>query len=140
MSGVGAAAGEDVCSTVHTNRSYARAPSSPRLTVCPPALPAGLAEGRRGFNWLLVLRFFLGWVATLVVAGLTSALFTAQGIYSPSNAGASQRTATAFYLGNTTQDVATVGAAYSLLPAACCSAAPGGVPSAAVCMLTSLDP
>lgn len=43
----------------------------------------------KAFNWLLLLKFFGGWVATLVVAGLTSALFTAQGIYSPSK-GASQ--------------------------------------------------
>jgi hypothetical protein len=29
------------------------------------------------------LKFFAGWVATLIVAGLTSAAFTAQGIYAP---------------------------------------------------------
>jgi len=40
------------------------------------------AAGR--FNWLLLLKFFCGWVATLVVAGLTCAAFTAQGIYAPS--------------------------------------------------------
>jgi hypothetical protein len=34
--------------------------------------PAGLLEGHKGFNWVLLLRFLLGWVATLVVAGLTS--------------------------------------------------------------------
>jgi hypothetical protein len=32
----------------------------------------GLLEGRKGFNWLLLLRFLLGWVATVVVAGLTA--------------------------------------------------------------------
>jgi len=35
------------------------------------------------FNWLLLLKFFAGWVATLVVAGLTAAAFTAQGLYAP---------------------------------------------------------
>ena len=39
------------------------------------------AAGR--FNFKLLLKFFAGWVATLIVAGLTSAAFTAQGIYSP---------------------------------------------------------
>lgn len=38
----------------------------------------GLLEGRRGFNAMLLLRFFIGWVATLIVAALTSAAFTAQ--------------------------------------------------------------
>ena len=28
---------------------------------------------KRAFNWLLLLKFFAGWVATLVVAGLTAA-------------------------------------------------------------------
>lgn len=36
------------------------------------------ATGNRAFNWLLLAKFFLGWVATLVVAALTSAAFTAQ--------------------------------------------------------------
>ena len=36
------------------------------------------------FNFLLLLKFFAGWVATLVVAGLTAAAFTAQGIFAPS--------------------------------------------------------
>jgi sodium-dependent phosphate transporter len=44
----------------------------------------GIVEGRKGFNGLLLLKFFAGWVATLVVAGLTCAAFTAQGVYSPS--------------------------------------------------------
>jgi sodium-dependent phosphate transporter len=39
------------------------------------------ASGR--FNFKLLLKFFAGWVATLAVAGLTSAAFTAQGVYSP---------------------------------------------------------
>jgi hypothetical protein len=35
------------------------------------------------FNYLLLVKFFGGWIATLVVAGLTAALFTALGIFSP---------------------------------------------------------
>ena len=35
------------------------------------------------YNWMLLLKFFLGWVATIVVAALVSAAFTAQGIYAP---------------------------------------------------------
>jgi sodium-dependent phosphate transporter len=38
----------------------------------------------KAFNWLILLKFFAGWVATLIVAGFTSAAFTAQGIYAPS--------------------------------------------------------
>lgn len=42
-------------------------------------------ESRPGslYNWMLLLKFFGGWVATIVVAGLVSAAFTAQGIYAP---------------------------------------------------------
>ncbi|PSC68172.1 Phosphate-repressible phosphate permease isoform A [Micractinium conductrix] len=58
----------------------------------------GLLEGRKGFNWVLMLRFFVGWVVTLVLAGLTSALFTAQGIYAPNNNSASRREYMADYL------------------------------------------
>lgn len=38
----------------------------------------------KAFNWLILLKFFAGWVATLIVAGFTAAAFTAQGIYAPS--------------------------------------------------------
>lgn len=34
--------------------------------------------GKARFNWLLLAKFFLGWVATLVIAAGTSAAFTAQ--------------------------------------------------------------
>jgi solute carrier family 20 (sodium-dependent phosphate transporter) len=44
----------------------------------------GILEGSRGFNAILLLKFFAGWVATLIVSGLTAAAFTAQGVYSPS--------------------------------------------------------
>jgi len=39
------------------------------------------AAGR--FNFKLLLKFFCGWVATIIVAALTAAAFTAQGIYAP---------------------------------------------------------
>ncbi len=43
------------------------------------------------FNWVLLLKFFLGWVATIVVAGLVAAAFTAQGIYAPYKNGVDTR-------------------------------------------------
>jgi sodium-dependent phosphate transporter len=43
------------------------------------------------YNWMLLLKFFCGWVATLVVAGLVSAAFTAQGIYAPYKNGVDSR-------------------------------------------------
>jgi len=46
----------------------------------------GMLEGRKGFNYILLVKFFAGWVATLVVAALTAAAFTAQGVYSPNKA------------------------------------------------------
>lgn len=43
------------------------------------------------FNWLIILKFFAGWVATLFIAALTSAAFMAQGIYSPNKDMVNQR-------------------------------------------------
>jgi sodium-dependent phosphate transporter len=40
------------------------------------------ASGR--FNFKLLLKFFLGWIATVIIAALTAAAFTAQGIFAPS--------------------------------------------------------
>jgi sodium-dependent phosphate transporter len=50
-------------------------------------------ESRPGslYNWTLLLKFFLGWVATVVVAGLVAAAFTAQGIYAPYKNGVDTR-------------------------------------------------
>jgi sodium-dependent phosphate transporter len=43
------------------------------------------------FNWWLLLKFFCGWVATIVIAGLVAAAFTAQGIYAPYKNGVDTR-------------------------------------------------
>ena len=43
------------------------------------------------FNWWLLAKFFCGWVATIVIAGLVSAAFTAQGIYAPYKNGVDTR-------------------------------------------------
>ena len=43
------------------------------------------------FNWWLLAKFFLGWVATIVVAALVAAAFTAQGIYAPYKNGVDTR-------------------------------------------------
>jgi hypothetical protein len=58
-----------------------RVPLDPRRTthsMVGAVTGVGLLEGRRGFNWMLLLKFFAGWVATLVIAAGTSAAFTAQ--------------------------------------------------------------
>ena len=41
-------------------------------------------KGCSGINWRIAYKVFLGWIITLVVVGGTTALLTAQGIYSPS--------------------------------------------------------
>jgi hypothetical protein len=38
----------------------------------------GLLEGRRGFNWRLLIKFVAGWVLTIIVVVLLSVAFTAQ--------------------------------------------------------------
>ena len=43
------------------------------------------------YNWMLLLKFFAGWVATIVVAALVAAAFTAQGIYAPYKNGVDSR-------------------------------------------------
>jgi sodium-dependent phosphate transporter len=50
-------------------------------------------ESRPGslFNWWLLCKFFLGWVATIIVSGLVAAAFTAQGIYAPYKNGVDSR-------------------------------------------------
>ncbi len=71
----------------------------------------GLLEGAGGFNWLLLAKFFAGWVATLVVAGLTAALFTAQGIYAPNRTMSDERNTAGWYLNGTTTQIAALLAA-----------------------------
>ncbi|KAL4422787.1 hypothetical protein ABPG75_008984 [Micractinium tetrahymenae] len=66
----------------------------------------GLLEGRRGFNGMLLIRFFEGWVAMLVVAGITAAAFTAQGLYAPNWDMDKQRYNTAQYLNSTAYSIA----------------------------------
>ena len=53
------------------------------------------ARTKAAFNWLLLVKFFMGWVATLIVAGLTTAAFTAQGIYAPNKNDTNERVTTA---------------------------------------------
>ena len=53
------------------------------------------ARTKAAFNWFLLLKFFFGWVATLIVAGLTTAAFTAQGIYAPNKNDTNERITTA---------------------------------------------
>jgi hypothetical protein len=51
----------------------------------------GILEGARGVNWRLLVRVFLGWVATLLVTGLLAALLTAIGLYTPNKVSVGQR-------------------------------------------------
>eukprot|EP00939_MAST-03C_sp_MAST-3C-sp1_P003534 g3534.t1 len=55
-------------------------------THCQVGATCGVAhaEGRKGVNYKTLGVVIFGWVATLVVAGCTSALFTALGAYAPS--------------------------------------------------------
>jgi len=82
-------------------------PLSTTHTLVGAVTGVGLLEGRRGFNVMLLVRFFAGWVATLVVAALTAAAFTAQGIYAPSRLMDDQRFDVAQYLNGTAYSIAT---------------------------------
>lgn len=44
----------------------------------------GLMDGKKGVNVLLLMKVLAGWIITLVVVGVTSALFFVQGVYAPS--------------------------------------------------------
>ncbi|KAI7845415.1 hypothetical protein COHA_000968 [Chlorella ohadii] len=81
-------------------------PLSTTHTLVGAVTGVGLLEGKRGFNGSLLLRFFAGWVATLVVAAITAAAFTAQGIYAPNRNLDQQRYTTATYLTSTAWSVA----------------------------------
>jgi sodium-dependent phosphate transporter len=44
----------------------------------------GILEGKNGVNKRTVLITMLGWVLTLIIAGVGAGLLTAQGVYAPS--------------------------------------------------------
>ncbi len=56
---------------------------TPAPSPHPPPTAVGLLEGTGGVNWLLVLKVFVGWAATLVVVGATTAALFAAGVYAP---------------------------------------------------------
>ena len=58
-------------------------------THCQVGATCGVAhvEGRDGVNYRTLLVVIFGWIATLVVAGLTAGIFSALGAYSPSRWG-----------------------------------------------------
>ncbi|PRW33685.1 2,3-bisphosphoglycerate-independent phosphoglycerate mutase isoform B [Chlorella sorokiniana] len=68
--------------------------------------PEGANANGRAFNWVLLIKFFCGWVATLVVAGLTSAAFTAQGVYAPFKTDTDQRVQDSLSLNTTANAIA----------------------------------
>lgn len=63
-------------------------------------------DNKHAFNWKLLIKFFFGWVATLVVAALTSAAFTAQGVYAPFRTDTYQRVADTTELNTTANYIA----------------------------------
>jgi sodium-dependent phosphate transporter len=71
------------------------------------------------FNFKLLFKFFAGWVATLIIAGLTAAAFTAQGIYAPSRQQTDYRAAL-----NTAFNTTNVGMAATLMAPANATDAP----------------
>jgi sodium-dependent phosphate transporter len=59
-------------------------PTSSSQCITGAIVGVGVLEGAKGVNWIVFLRQFASWVATLgIVMGLTAALF-AQGVYAPS--------------------------------------------------------
>jgi sodium-dependent phosphate transporter len=92
-------------------------PLSTTHTLVGAVTGIGLLEGKRGLNRVLLLRFFAGWVATLVVAALTAAAFTAQGIYAPNRGLDQERYTTGTYL---TSSAWSVAQAINDVSTACC--------------------
>jgi hypothetical protein len=43
----------------------------------------GLLEGRKGISWAVMSKAIAGWILTLIIVGLLSALLTSLGIYTP---------------------------------------------------------
>lgn len=43
----------------------------------------GLVEGGKGISWVVLGKAIIGWVATLIIVGFTSAIFMALGIFTP---------------------------------------------------------
>lgn len=58
-------------------------PVSTTHTITGATMGPALIDGGRNMNWKKYFTFFVGWVFTLVAAGLMSAAFFAQGVYSP---------------------------------------------------------
>ena len=64
-------------------------------------------QGARTFNFKILIKFFAGWVATLVVAALTAAAFTAQGIYAPGKYDRDQLNACTTFMNSTALTLGT---------------------------------
>lgn len=60
-------------------------PISTTQVVCGAVLTMGLMEGRNGggVNWRMAARIAVGWVMTLLIAGLVAAAFASFGVYTP---------------------------------------------------------
>ncbi len=96
--------------------SFGGLPLSSTQVLVGAVTGVGMLEGKRGFNWLLLVKFFAGWVATIVIAGLTSAAFTAQGVYAPNRGGSIMYGEVVFGVAEAAEAVAAA-AAPALAPA-----------------------
>jgi len=63
--------------------SYLGLPLSTTHCQVGATVGVGLLEGKGGVNCKLLTKIVIGWVITLIVVGLTCALFTSQGIFAP---------------------------------------------------------
>eukprot|EP00965_Chrysotila_dentata_P256659 6212620-Pleurochrysis_carterae.AAC.2 len=63
--------------------SYIGLPLS--TTHCQVGATTGVAllEGRKGVNYIVLLKTVIGWVITLIVVGISAGLLIAQGMYAP---------------------------------------------------------
>ena len=63
--------------------SYLGLPLSTTHCIVGATTAVGLLEGGKGVSWRVIGKSVLGWIFTLIVAGLTSALIMALGIFTP---------------------------------------------------------
>jgi solute carrier family 20 (sodium-dependent phosphate transporter) len=63
--------------------SYLGLPLSTTHCQVGATVAVGMVEGRKGVEWMIVLKSVLAWIMTLIIVGLTSAILMAQGIFAP---------------------------------------------------------
>lgn len=85
-------------------------PVSTTQTITGAITGLGIMEsvksGARSFNWILLVKFFAGWVATLGITGVMSAVICALGIFAPNRPASFTRAALASEMNSTGLSVA----------------------------------